>query len=412
MPNIQDHALAVGGFTLAERPFDALDSLVLTQLVYMPMEGLMDRGDRPTLAQAWAHIQTHVDYERLDTFQKKRYRLFECCAGLKRYRNWLMHDYVNIIDGALEMQFCACTWDLSTGESYIAFRGTDLTIAGWKEDLNMSFMTIPSQKEAAAYTERMARQGTALRLGGHSKGGNLAVYAGARVAPCVQERILRVYSFDGPGLDEETLGSQGYDRISARIESYIPQSSVVGMLLNYHPRYTVVRSTSLGILQHDAMSWQVENGAFVRQNDLDMSGKITDETIHTWLQGMDMDQRRELVDTLYRVVDASQAELVTDLIDDWRDSAVKALEAIRGLDPQVKANVRRMLRSLFSSGAGGVVRGVLTHLEGPGKDGRERTEPPAGEKRASAGRIAQGTQDNTTAESTTDSDADRASGNR
>ena len=215
----------------------------------------------------------------------------------------------------------------------------------------------------------LRRQGAALRLGGHSKGGNLAVYAGARVAPAVQERILRVYSFDGPGMDGETLGSQGYERISARIESYIPQSSVVGMLLHYHPRYTVVRSASLGILQHDAMTWQVENGDFVRMDGLDMSGKITDEAIHTWLQGMDMDQRRELVDTLYRVVDASHAELVTDLIEDWRDSAVKALEAIRGLDPQAKGNVRRMLRSLFSSGAGGVVRTLLSHLAGPGKDG-------------------------------------------
>ena len=151
MPNIQDHALATGGYTLAQRPFDALDSLVLTQLVYMPMEGLMDRGQRPTVAQAWAYIREHVDYERLDTFQKKRYRLFECCAGLKRYRDLPMHDYVNIIDGAMEMQFCACTWDLSRGECYIAFRGTDLTIAGWKEDLNMSFMTVPSQK-AVSYT--------------------------------------------------------------------------------------------------------------------------------------------------------------------------------------------------------------------------------------------------------------------
>ena len=231
----------------------------------------------------------------------------------------------------------------------------------------MSFMTVPSQKEAVDYVERQGRQGAALRLGGHSKGGNLAVYAGACVDPAVQERILRVYSFDGPGMDEETLGSPGYDRISARIESYIPQSSVVGMLLHYHPVYTVVRSASVGILQHDAMTWQVKDGDFVRRNDLDMSGRITDEAIHTWLQSMDMDQRRELVDTLYRVVDASRAELVTDLIEDWRDSAVKALEAIRELDPRVKADVRRMLRTLFSTGAAETVRSALAVLAKLGK---------------------------------------------
>ena len=371
MPNIQDHAVAAGDFTLAQRPFDALDSLVLTQLVYMPMEGLMDQGERPTVAQGWAHIRAHVDFEALDVFQQKRYRLFERCAVLERYRHWRMHDYVNLIDDRREMQFCACAWDLPGEGVYIAFRGTDLTIAGWKEDLNMSFMTVPSQQEAAAYVDRLARAGGPMRLGGHSKGGNLAVYAGACAGLPAQERILRVYSFDGPGVDEETLNSPGYDRISARIESYIPQSSVVGMLLHHHPVYTVVKSASVGILQHDAMTWQVRDGAFVTLEGLDMGGKITDEAIHAWLKGMDMDQRRLLVETLYRVVGAAQAELVTDLTDDWRDSAVRMLEAIRELDPHVKTDVKHMLRSLFSTGAGKALQAVMPYLAGLGK--------PAGE---------------------------------
>ncbi|MCI5957618.1 MAG: DUF2974 domain-containing protein [Clostridiales bacterium] len=363
MANIQDHARRTGGLPLGEKPFDALDGLILTQLVYMPMEGLMDdEAARPTVAQAWAFLKEHVDYEALDVFQQKRYRLFESCAGLERYAGWRMRDYVNEIDAQREMQFCACTWELPDGRRYVAFRGTDLTIAGWKEDLNMSFMTVPSQQKAAAYVERAARKAGALMLGGHSKGGNLAVYAGACAAETAQRRIERVYSFDGPGVDESTLHSEGYGRISPRIESYIPQSSVVGMLLHYHPVYTVVKSTALGILQHDAMTWQIEDGAFVTQNGLDMSGKITDEAIHAWLQGMDMERRRLLVDTLYQVVDAAQAELVTDLIDDWRESAARILEAIRELDPKVKRDVRRMIHSLFSSGASEVVRQVLPNL--------------------------------------------------
>lgn len=363
MANIQDHVRRTGGLPLGEKPFDALDGLILTQLVYMPMEGLMDdEAARPTVAQAWAFLKEHVDYEALDVFQQKRYRLFESCAGLERYAGWRMRDYVNEIDAQKEMQFCACTWELPDGRRYVAFRGTDLTIAGWKEDLNMSFMTVPSQQKAAAYVERAARKAGALMLGGHSKGGNLAVYAGACAAEAAQRRIDRVYSFDGPGVDESTLHSEGYGRISPRIESYIPQSSVVGMLLHYHPVYTVVKSTALGILQHDAMTWQIEDGAFVTQNGLDMSGKITDEAIHAWLQGMDMERRRLLVDTLYQVVDAAQAELVTDLADDWRESAARILEAIRELDPKVKRDVRRMIHSLFSSGASEVVRQVLPNL--------------------------------------------------
>lgn len=377
MPNIQDHAIAVGGQTLARRPFDAMDSLILTQLVYMPMEGRMDGDERPTVAQAWAFLRDHVDVESLDQFQQKRYRLFEVCSRLPRYREWTMRDYVNLIDTQREMQFCACSWELAGGMRFIAFRGTDLTIAGWKEDLNMSFMTVPSQKEAAAYVERAARDGNGLYVAGHSKGGNLAVYAGSCVSEEAQKRIHAVYSFDGPGLDKETLESEGYRRISGRIESYIPQSSVVGMLLHYHPVYTVVRSTALGILQHDAMTWQVENGAFVTLDDLDMGGRITDEALHTWLEGMDMERRRMLVDTLYQVVDAAQAELVTDLIEDWRESAARILEAIHDLDPKVRHDVRRMIRSLFSSGASEVVRQVLPHLAGLGqKAGKgEETSP-------------------------------------
>ncbi len=375
MANIQDHVLYCGAQRLAERPFDALDGLILTQLVYMPMEGRLDKGETCTVAQGWQFLRDHVEYEGLDQFQQKRYRLFEVCAGQPRYRDWLMKNYINRIDNQREMQFCACTWLLEDGQSCVAFRGTDLTLVGWKEDLNMSFMTVPSQVEAADYVRRLAKEtGGDILACGHSKGGNLAVYAGACTDEETQRHIRRVYSFDGPGLDEETLHSPGYQRISGRIESYIPQSSVVGMLLSYHPVYTVVKSVSIGILQHDAMTWQVKNGCFQCMDDLDMSGKITDETMHAWLATMDNEDRRLLVDTLCQVVDASQAQLVTDLTSDWHKNALRMLEAIRELKPGVKRNVRRMIHSLFSSGASEVVRAVLPTLAKVGQAISERKD--------------------------------------
>ncbi|MEF9879234.1 MAG: Mbeg1-like protein [Clostridia bacterium] len=367
MPNIQDHAIAVGGLSLAERPFDALDSLILAQLVYMPMEGKLDKGESCTLLEAWRFLRDQCDCAALDPFQQKRYRLTEVCAGLARYQGWQLHDYINNIDNELVTQFCALTFEPpSAGFSYVAFRGTDLSLAGWKEDLNMSFMTVPAQTEAAEYVQRIARQnGDALFLGGHSKGGNLAVYAGAWADACTRERIRRVYSFDGPGLDETTMLSEGYQLLSARIESYIPQSSVVGMLLAYHPIYTVVRAHAIGILQHDAMTWQVENGRFVQLGSLDLSGKLTDEALHAWLCEMTLDDRRLLVNTLYRVIDAAQAEQVTDLLDDWRESTSRILEAIRDLSPEVKKSVRRMLHSLFTTGALQALRNVLQGFSKP-----------------------------------------------
>ncbi len=363
MPNVHDHALAVGGQSLDERPFDALDALILTQLVYMPFDGWLADGASRTLREARCRLEACCDYEALDVFQKKRYRLFQACAELLRYADWRMTDYTNLIDADMEMQFCACTYIIRGGHRFIAFRGTDLTLAGWKEDLNMSFMTVPSQKEAAEYVLRAAERCSApISLGGHSKGGNLAVYAGVHANAAAQERIRRVYSFDGPGLDGETMTGAGYALIADRIESYIPQSSVVGMLLHYHPVYTVVKAKSAGLLQHDALTWQVKDGGFVVQKGLDIAGKITDEALHSWLQSMNMDDRRLLVDTLYKVVDAGHAELVTELVDDWRDHTVKALEVIRELSPEVKRDVRRMIKALFSTGASEVVRMALPQL--------------------------------------------------
>ncbi len=355
--------MEVGRLSLEEHPFDELDALILSQLVYLPLDGFLKAEERCTIAEAGEYIRDHVVISPLDGFQKRRYDLFEMCAELPRYAYWEISGYVNEIDEEKEMQFCACVYDLHNGSRCIAYRGTDMTLVGWKEDFNMSYTTVPSQHEAAEYIHKAAQgHGDALYLCGHSKGGNLAVYAAAVTDPSTRERIRRVYSFDAPGVDAETLNSYGYAMVSDRIQSYIPQSSIVGMLLNYHPVYTVVKSNTVLILQHDTMSWQVRGGAFVVMEGVDVTSKVTDEAIHEWLAGIELDERRFLVDTLYRVVEASQAELVTDLVSDWRDSANRMLEAVRGLRSDEKKSIRRMLRSLFATGANEVVETIVQTL--------------------------------------------------
>ncbi len=360
MPNALDHAQAIGIQTLEERPFDAIDGLILSQIVYMPMEGLLDMGQEGTILELWEHLQRTHPNGFSDPFQKKRFALTQVCAAQPRYQDWKVHHYRNCIDPEREMQFCACSFDLPSGQTVVVFRGTDWSLAGWKEDLNMSFMTVPSQKEAVEYVQLIAGQsGRGLSLCGHSKGGNLAVYAGTMVDGATRDRLRRVYCFDGPGLDEATLSSLGYALVQERIQSYLPQSSVVGMLLYYHPIYTVVHSKSVGILQHDAMTWQVKDGAFVTLQGVDRTGRMTDETLHAWLAGMGREDRRLLVDTLYQVLAAAQVDTVTGLVEDWRDSSLKMLEALRELNPQVRKSVKHMLGKLFSTGAAEALRSIL-----------------------------------------------------
>jgi len=192
MPNLQAYVHELGHLPFSERPFGPPDSLALTQLVYMPMEELPMPDGSATVAQLWAYLKKAFSDGLDDFFQNRRYDFTEACAESIRFYDLPVLRYVNHIDPAQETQFCACTFALPDGGRYVAFRGTDLTVAGWKEDLNMSFQPVPAQREAVAYVEAAAEDFDGpLMLGGHSKGGHLALYAAAHVSEAVQRRIVR-----------------------------------------------------------------------------------------------------------------------------------------------------------------------------------------------------------------------------
>lgn len=365
MPNIQDYALEIGSTPLEREPFTVLDSLILTQIVYMPFEGLLDEPDsRATIGQAWDFLLEQYPNNLDDRYQKKRYNLTKACAQGQRYRGWVIHDYRNIISDELQTQFAAFAVTLDDGSEYIAFRGTDLTLAGWKEDFNMSFLTpVPAQSMSVHYVEQIfEKTGAPMMLGGHSKGGNLALYSAINVNDATRDQITRVYSFDGPGLDEKAMNKESYRQIQQRVQSVLPRSSVVGMLMSYHPVYTVVRSDTIGILQHDAMTWQVKGDHFDTVDRLDLTGQITDRTLHDWIGGMTAQDRQQLVGSIFKVVDTTNAQTLNELIDDFTQNASLLVTAMRQVDPQLRKSLRSLLRCFLSAGMLGVVRDAMPRL--------------------------------------------------
>ena len=224
----------------------------------------------------------------------------------------------------------------------------------------MSFMPVPAQREATEYLDRAAGAFYGpLRVGGHSKGGHLALYAAAHVPQAVQKRIAHIYSFDGPGVDSATLTGKGYARISARIESYIPQSSVVGMLLCYHPVYQVVRSTGLGLFQHDAFTWQVRDAAFETLDGLDLGTRVADEALRQWIDRLTLQDRQLLTETTFRIISSIDPDTIDPLVQNLPGSSLKMFSAFRKLEPETRVEMRRMLGELFSSGASEAVRMLL-----------------------------------------------------
>ena len=237
--------------------------------------------------------------------------------------------YVNRICDEEQKQFSAISFMLPSGDTFVTFRGTDDTIIGWKENFNMTFMhPVPAQTEALLYLEDIARATTGkLYVGGHSKGGNLAVYASVKASEATRERIAAVYNNDGPGFDREFIESEDYIEMSQRIHTLVPQSSVVGMLLEHEERYTVVKSTSTGLMQHNGLTWAVMGGKFIHLDAIDDSSKLLDSSLKEWLAGLEKSEREDFVDKLYEAATSTNAKTLSELSTDKR-KLIKAWNAI------------------------------------------------------------------------------------
>ena len=230
----------------------------------------------------------------------------------------------------------------------MAYRGTDSTLVGWKEDFNMAFTTpVPAQRTAAEYLRaRAAEKPGPLRVGGHSKGGNLAVFAAAFCGDETQGRILEVQNNDGPGFEAAVTAQPGYRRIAPRVRTLVPQSSVVGMLLEHEEAYTVVHSTQLGLMQHDLYSWQVRRAGFVCLESVDEGSRMVDRALKEWISSMTPAQRETFVDVLFGLLDASGAQTVGQLSLGWLKNAGALARTLKGIDEPTREAMSSILKAL------------------------------------------------------------------
>ena len=247
-----------------------------------------------------------------------------------RFRELRLSGYINKVIPKITEQFSALTLTLPDGTHYVSFRGTDDTIAAWKENFMMSLDgTVPAQRDAAEYLKWAASvYPGSLIVGGHSKGGNLAVFAASSVSPEIQERITAVYNNDGPGFDEAFLSSEAYLRIEPKLVTLLPQYSIVGTLLTQAKNCTIVKSGRTGAAAHDGFNWEVLGTAFLRCERLSRSSRAFDETMEEMLQRMDQKEREEFIDTFFDLLTASGAVTLTDINE---HKLRKAVEFGKGL---------------------------------------------------------------------------------
>lgn len=255
--------------------------------------------------------------------------------------------YVNRICDKEEKQFSAIAFALENGDVFVAFRGTDDTLVGWKENFNMSFIyPVPAQKEAVVFLEYVASktQGR-IYLGGHSKGGNLAVYAGVKANKQTRERIEKIYSNDAPGFDQEFISGSDYKSMSGKILTFLPQSSIVGMLLEHEESYTVVKSKNSGLLQHDGFSWVVLGNKFIHLDSITETSRIVDKNMKKLLADMSREERERFIESLFDAIESKTgAKTLTELSSD----KMKIFTIWNSLDDESKAQFRRIAGLLVS----------------------------------------------------------------
>ena len=314
-----------GDIPFSQVPPTPVDALIFSELSYLGFGGIVP--DRPGQT-----ISLREATERYFALPKKAQihrvkpdlRLLKACAETLRFGNAEMTFFRELYLPHADTQFAAVSFLLDDGTAFLAFRGTDYSLTGWKEDFNMSFAdSVPAQREALRYTREFAEScPLLLRLGGHSKGGNVAVYAAAKAAPAIQQRILGIYNNDGPGFTDALMGDAGYLAMVPKIHTFIPQSSIIGMLLEHEEPYTVVKSNLFSILQHECFSWEINGGNFVRMDQIDDHSRFIDRTLKTYLAEMDKADRVEFVDAFFSLLTSGGADQVFDLLHPKQIAAV------------------------------------------------------------------------------------------
>ena len=222
-----------------------VDNLILSRASYFPFDGVLENEEKITLKEAYDRF---LKIKKKPHFlQKEDKKLFAILSCSTRFKDIFVYNYINKIDSLEEKQFSAITFFLPVDTIYVAFRGTDDTLVGWKEDLNMTYSEyVPAQEDAVKYLEDIARKTKGpIIVGGHSKGGNLAIYASAFCKESIKKRIIKIYNNDGPGFSKKIVENVKYKNIVEKVHTYIPQTSIIGRLLNHTGKANIIKSTQL-----------------------------------------------------------------------------------------------------------------------------------------------------------------------
>lgn len=365
MANITDYIKWRGDLPLSVSPFNEVDNLIFSEFCYLNFDKIVPADNKNSISIHDAALKIEKRFKKDEVVVPPDMTdVFELIMLMKdsaRYSSMLLSGYVNEIDPAVAKQFSAITIETGDRHIYIAYRGTDDTLAGWREDLEFACTPdIPSQKRALKYLNDTAKAFPfrKIRIGGHSKGGNLAVYAALYSSDKIKKKISDIWSNDGPGFFEDILKSDNHKKIEGKLHTIVPKSSMVGMLLEHEDNYTVVDSSELGLMQHSGFTWQVLNTSFITLPEIRNQARESSITIRKWMQSMSPEKRKDFADALYSILTASGAKTFTDLREENLKGYMAIIKASLSVDKEIRSGLIQFFQLLITENAKLVLDGM------------------------------------------------------
>lgn len=368
MANVFDYLAWRGDIPLTVSPFNEVDSLILSELAYTDFGNIVPRNGTGVrlkdAAEAFFAVHDRESVRASRSYTAKAALLMDGMLSGARFQNTVLSHYMNDVDEEKGMQLAAVAFHLEDGTTYVAFRGTDGSLVGWKENFNLSVTSLTEGRlRAVEYLSWAARSvpGT-LIVGGHSKGGNLAVFSSAFCREDVRDRIVKVYTHDGPGFREDVTGTKEYREAARKVVSIVPETSVIGQLMGDGYEHHVVKSSAAGLLQHDGLTWQVNRDRF-EEAEQSPASALVDRAMDDFLGRMDDRERSDLTETLFDVLESTGSRTLSGIGTQGLRSVERIANAVRTLPKERQQEALETLKKLGISGGQALV-GYLTDLIG------------------------------------------------
>lgn len=363
MNNIYDYLKWRGDLSFKQDSFNEVDALIFSWLSYYEFEKLdysaIEGKELTSIAKT--HESVFEQLEKKDETKgviasSAAKSLLAFLIETPRFKDVKVTSFKSLYDTKESIQFAAVSFQILDGVEVVAFRGTDTSVAGWKEDCKLSFNeALPAQELALEFLNARYSKAERIYVAGHSKGGNLSIYAAMKGDRDGKEKIEAIYNFDGPGFCFDIKKTPNYDALYKKVNSFLPQESIVGMLLEHVENYNVIKSSSYGILQHLPIYWNVMGKNLVTMEKQAKSSEMIDTIFSTWLNNISFEERKEFVDAIFNVLEKAGIEYFTDFTSDSFTKIGRMIKEMSHMETEKRKMVQLYLTELVKVSGGSIL---------------------------------------------------------